>query len=490
MKKVICILLFLTLAMGTVGISSCGEAKDTASTTSAPTEETVLTTEPTLTDGLPEKDFGGIEFTFCTPGEVHWGALAAMDVEGETGEVLNDAIYTRNSRVEDRFNVDIKDEKIPYSSIAQTVKKSIMAGDGSYDAAYMWADQMFPLAMEGLFAEFDDIPFVDLSKPWWDQNADEAFSVEGNLFYMVGDANMFYNDTTWVLMFNKTLIKQYNLENPYELVKNDKWTYKKFFEMGKAVISDVDGDGEMTVADQYGFLTHTESVNSLIYASGEPVFTKNEQDVPQLAVSERLYGVLEEVRHIFNDDNVTFDVINPKNKNAGFDAMQPLFEANRALFAGEVLECVRRYRTMETDFGLLPWPKYDQTQKDYCHYTLSNVTPVAVPSNLDAEKLEMTGIILEALHSASHDTLLPAYYTSALEGKYLRDDESRDMLDLILRTRIYPFGSCKDLGGLIAAVRNSISANKSDFVSVIEKQSAKAEGDIEKIVSSVEGLQK
>jgi hypothetical protein len=63
------------------------------------------------------------------------------------------------------------------------------------------------------------------------------------------------------------------------------------------------------------------------------------------------------------------------------------------------------------------------------------------------------------------------------------------MLDIILRTRIYPFGASKDLGGVISAIRASITSNKTDFVSAIDKRAAKAEADIKDIISAVEAIQ-
>lgn len=53
--------------------------------------------------------------------------------------------------------------------------------------------------------------------------------------------------------------------------------------------------------------------------------------------------------------------------------IEDTFSSGRALFCGEVLQCARRYRGMETDFGILPYPKYDSEQKDYITYSLEMV---------------------------------------------------------------------------------------------------------------------
>ena len=47
-----------------------------------------------------------------------------------------------------------------------------------------------------------------------------------------------------------------------------------------------------------------------------------------------------------------------------------------------------------------------------------------------------TALILEALSYESQDTLTPAYYDICLTGKSTRDEESKDMLDIIFDSYI------------------------------------------------------
>lgn len=89
-------------------------------------------------------------------------------------------------------------------------------------------------------------------------------------------------------------------------------------------------------------------------------------------------------------------------------------------------------RDMEIDFGLLPMPKADENQAEYSNSVHSNGTSVSLPITADEDLLDRNCRIIEDLCCESMRYVRPAYYENALEGRYLRDAESGEMLDLIL----------------------------------------------------------
>ena len=209
---------------------SSSEMNSTQKNTDA-SKEVISEQQPTtlITDELTDQDYGGRVFNFITGSEVHWGLLDRICVESETGEVINDATFRRTLKVEERFNIKIEDIKIPYHRIGGDLKKSVNAGDKPYDAVYMWGLYFLDLAAEGFLYDLNKLPNVNFSKPYWDQNAKNQLSIGNRLYMMTGDANMFYNDATWVTMFNKDLIRDHNLEDPYQLVRDGKWTINPYF---------------------------------------------------------------------------------------------------------------------------------------------------------------------------------------------------------------------------------------------------------------------
>jgi len=491
MKQIgmLCTALVLAVIVSTA-FFACDKANDSGGEPVSGTDagEQAPVDEEQISDDLADADYNGKIFTFITGGSEFWTPLDRICVEGEIGETINDAIYKRTLAVEERFNVRIEDVQVNYSAVVGNVRNSVKSGDGSYDAAYMWGNYFLDLAADGNLHDLNTVSKIDFSKPYWDQSAKGQLSIAGRLYTMTGEANMHYNDSTWVLMFNKQLLQDLQIDDPYQLVRDGKWTIDKMFEMGKQCVRDLDSDGKYTIEDQFGIVTHSEHIKGLFFGSGEKLFEKDSGDIPEFnGLSERAVNVLQKVFDVFNKDDVTFDVRNPKHASAvsGLtDAIRTMYESDKGLFCGEVLECVRRFREMETNFGLLPMPKFDEAQKNYYNYVTFPFSGVCIP--IDIDDIDFVGTILESMQSASHYTLVPAYYESALYGKFMRDEESWEMLNIILANRLYPFSELKDFGSLMTNLRQTIVSGKPDFTSITDKAASKAKSEIENLIKKIE----
>jgi hypothetical protein len=162
--------------------------------------------------------------------------------------------------------------------------------------------------------------------------------------------------------------------------------------------------------------------------------------------------------------------------------MQPIFESGRSLFYGEVMQCIIRLRAMEIDFGVIPFPKLDEDQEEYNHFIHVTACMVSVPlTNPDTEK---AGIILEAMAAKSKYTLQKAYYDICLQGKFMRDEESSAMLDIILKTRNYDIGYIYNWGNLFTSFRTCITKGDTDFASKYAKAETAAIKAMDKTVTS------
>ncbi|MCQ2433475.1 MAG: hypothetical protein MJ175_12810, partial [Clostridia bacterium] len=97
---------------------------------------------------------------------------------------------------------------------------------------------------------------------------------------------------------------------------------------------------------------------------------------------------------------------------------------------------------------------------------------------------EMAGIIIEAMAARSVPTVTAAYYDKALTYKYMRDEESAKMLDIILSSRIYDLGYIYDWGGIYNAVFTLINSGKTDLASAWNKKLSAAEKALQKTVDA------
>ena len=495
MKRTITALLLIAMLLGT--IASCGEKTPTESTqnptadTETESVETATEEETELQPDIPKLDFGGETFTCLTSGPsddngVDWVTYDVW-VESITGDAINDAVYNRNAYLMETYNITLQEIQSTGTTQSQT-KKDVQSGSGEYDVVFTNITAGCNLAQDGNCLSLYTLPYIDLAKPWWDQKAVKDLSLLGSLYFATGDITVIDNDATWVLMFNKEMHKDHGLDNIYDLVRENKWNYDAFYKMFEVAAMDTNGDGKMMGPDDtFGFATSDYSSYGLLYASGELFTTRDSEEKPVLVSDhERMSRVAEYAAKIMADKERT--VITGKQGIADSDNLRFVFEEGRSLFFGEVMQCITRMRDSETAFGLVPWPKFDETQQDFC--TLIHTTAgkgIVVPAT--QTDMEMAGAIIEAMAAKSMYTLTPAYYDVALTYKYMRDNESAEMLDIILDSRCFDLGLIYGWGGLASGVHSIITNGKPEnFASTWEKSATKFDTALDKTMTAYEEL--
>ena len=146
------------------------------------------------------------------------------------------------------------------------------------------------------------------------------------------------------------------------------------------------------------------------------------------------------------------------------------------------MDKIIRFFQMETDFGILPLPKYDEAQEDYITFVNPAGSCLTVP--ITVASVERSGIVLEAMASESYRYLTPAYYNTALQQKYTRDNESAEMLDLLLQNRVYDLAMIYSWGNINAEYRSLADNNKTDLASVVAKREKQIDLGIEKFIAA------
>ncbi|MCQ2432720.1 MAG: hypothetical protein MJ175_08980 [Clostridia bacterium] len=477
--------LLIALLSATSFAVSCGSAEpvgnadSTAPVANNPVEtEPAETEEPRILADLPERDFGGYEFKVLHWMMDGWETRAARDIyaEKENGDTLNDAVYKRNTTVGERFNMKVTMENVDFAQMNNMVKKAVTAGDDAYDLVYIRLYEGKSLMTTGVFLNIAALPYVDLSKPWWDANLVSELSYDGKLYMAASDINIEDKNATAGILFNKALASNYDVENLYELVKQGKWTIEKMKEIYSNVSTDINGDGVMDENDLWGFLGARDVAPSF-FLGGMGRFTNWDKDgnlvdvfntEHNIALSQKIYDVMMDTANFYNHHTGT------QNAPATDDnEYRDMFAGGHGLFFWARLDEVSALRSLETDFGILPTPKYDEAQENYASLVSQHITALmTVPTT--ASDPERTGIILEALAAESKYTVQPAYYDITLKSKALRDDDSAEMLDIIFANRHYDFGEMFDFGGW-----------SSEFVSVMESKTKNVTSSYEKKVKAI-----
>jgi len=496
--------LLLILVIFTITIISCGDKndnsgndkKDNNAQNLGDEQEEVIesTTEGRIAPDVPVVDYGGHVYNIMTigiPGSEQWENID-LSAEADSGEVISDAVYRRNSTIEGKYNITIKETHLMYDNFFKAMQKEIKAGTGDYDLFSPRIIDSSKYMQEGYFVNLQTAPYIDLTKPWYNQNGIEEMTINNKLFIVISDILLSSNDATSITIFNKKLLQANGFDLPYALVKEDKWTVDKLYEMAKAISKDLNGDGLMTPADdQWGYLIWTDAMVSYLHSGGQRLVSKDKDGVPVVTFNtSKTYQVMEKAFKLLYDESITGNVQKPAFINAGDEAwsqresvFESIFTSDRAAFSWVRLYMIPRLRTMDTDFGIVPVPKYDESIKGYpstvnVHHACALGIPVTV------EDLERTAIIMEALAAESRYTVQPAYYEISLKTKHSRDDESAEMLDLILKNRVIDIGDIYNFGGLGGDFYGLSLTNDTNLVSFYDKHENIVLKDIQKVIDN------
>ena len=498
-KKFVSVFLILTLP-ATIIFTSCAADPNSKENTGPDTnKDNVETTTVSEFQPLANADFSGNELRMIGPGTdpVIWDYAACasineVGVETETGEPINDAVYRRNREVEELYKINIV-TSFPGNTrgaYEQYVKKSFLAAEDTYDIAFMIGSSATTtiLTNNSYTCDLLNFPNLDLTYSWWDQRSIADLSVANQLHMVAGDINIFSAFSVDHLFQNKTMVEEYKLENVYDLVRQGKWTYDKLIEMARQVSRDLDGDGVMTIEDQYGICGETANLRCITISSGGRITQKDANDIPILTInSEKTIAALDYALRSFLDKSIAIHANDYPGKYTDIwnDKLLPKFRNNEFLFIALPMLYALDFRNMESDFGILPYPKISEQQNE--HYTLVGryfSTYVYVPTT--CVNIEMIGAALDALGYYSQLYVRPAVIDTTVTDKLIRDDDSADMLNLLLDTRVYDIGLIYNWANLMDSLLYPVAQKRvNEFASNYAKNEEKIIAAMEKTINEM-----
>ena len=474
MKKQLSLL--LALLMCSSAFMSCAETEETVSTapSSDPAaaeqaavetiaEETEITRENTP-DTLPDNlDFGGATVTIHSRGDDE--SVYEVSVEEMTGEVVNDAVYERNAMVSERLNVKIEvfagETWEGYNNAISAIRASIMSSDGAYDAIAGWSARIPSLSLEGLMLDLNEMPHLDFDQPWWNQSAIDELQIAGHLYFITGNIAKTMLSAMCIYVFNQKVATDFDVENLYDVVNEHRWTMDYVYNLSSTVYTDLDGDGQMSTADQYGLTTSSvNDADGYMQGSRVSMISRDEAGLPVLDANTEHLTTLVEKLYNLNWNNPGCYAIT----GDGTD-LKPFSEDRALLSTTRVSGVVSTLADMESDYGILPYPLLDETQKEYGTRVQDALSLWCIP--IDSKNPEMTSAVLEALAAQSYRTVTPAYFDVALKNRYSRDEQTAQMMDLIEQSVLINFESLynESIGNPWFVLRTLMPQKNSNFAS-------------------------
>ena len=490
--RLIAMLLALVTIMGVaVSCANTGTPEETtdagagATTTAANAETTV---EETLyaPDDLEESYNFDKTITFFI-----WDDWRMMEFySDETGDLIDDAIYHRNEKVQTRLGVTFEWVEAPGDSGDYkdwiTKAENDWAADNEFDIYAGYSRTIPLLTLRNMSANLLAQEAFSVEKPWWPEALTTECTINDKLFFATGDIA---TSMLWYMvafMYNKDLYKDYFGEEktPMDMVSNNEWTLQNFLAMVQDVYVDSDNNGQKDVTDFYGASIYSTDITAFMIGAGITSLEKAEDGTLRISEkwnSQRCADICETVGEamkltgiICNDDRSTFRT------------QQSVFHMDRVFnICGVDNGDPTPY---EFTVGVVPVPKFDETQQEYKTNLGNPYTMYAI--NAQSKELEATATTLEAMASENYRSVTPAVFEVAMKVRYTDDPQVAEMFDILKNNvsfdvgQLYYYATEK----LPAKVFSDtcLSGNPSGFLSALKRSERVINTKIKEIMKGYE----
>lgn len=481
MKRTLSLLLAsLLLLSGGLTLASCATTGENGTGTDGGLESVAEAAESTPYQALEKQDWEKATFTVLARDECK-SDFFTETYGDENNTLLNNLIYERNVIIETDLN--IKMEVIgggDYSGVQESVVKQATTGDDDYDIFQGHKSSFSGLAVNNYLYDMSKIDTIDLDAPWWESIALKNLNVNGVVGLMSGDILPSSLQISACLVFNKRMMKELGKTEPYDSVKEGKWTLDALNEMTADVTRDANGDGKIDIDnDVYGITSwYLNSPFSMYYASGRSFVTVDAEGYPELNynaeefvdIYAKLYrGLIEQNSNLCTDFGV-------------YAMHSQMFKEGRALFLDTSLGALYGLSgDMEDDYGLLPEPKYDELQDNYYSFVNGAAPFVGIIRSETAP--EFVGAVIEALGAYNYCYVTPNMFEIVTKYRSTRDPQSAEMVDYVIGNRIYDFAYWFDLP-IANVVRDQLAAKRAEVSSAVKSADRNSASSLKKILKA------
>ena len=474
-------------------LSSCQSAAETIETTQPETDTDTATTAPDeLKSGVPD----GVSFN----GEVIRILNAPsqspelLDADETNGDVLNDSVYKRNIDVMEKLDVTLEFITGSHNDILTTIPNSVQANDDAYDLITSCQYQLIKMLASGMFLNIMDAPYIDLDSPWWPETyIDNVNLGRDRRYFVTGDATLQYLRWISACYFNKQMYEDYigDPNEMYELVYDGKWTFDKLNELTANIYQDLNGNGKTDEADILGYSVNTASgADSLFYDSGAVLTVIDSAGLPELAIYNELnINILTKFHELLYNNEAAWIT------NSGWDFLNSnlpqKFAQDQLMFMFAYFFTSDYLRDMKSEYGVIPYPKYDESIEDYRAIIHNDVSLFCLP--VTCRKFDAVCAVLEEMAYQGYISTTPAYYDEVLKNKYVRGDAdvASRMIDFIhdrtYTETVYVYASqLADAGYIQRSVANSSSV---DIASLYAANESKYQAALDTLLEKYSALE-
>lgn len=454
----------MTMCLLLCHLAACagkGPGEDTGTIGGTGGQQQPTTPADTRPDDLPDDlDFDNETITIACRGGLRWEAelIAAED----SSSAVDVAVYTRNKAVEDRLHVllNVIPGDTSQDTFMQNVSIQIRSGIDEYDIVAGAQFLAVQGVLESLYLDMSQAPYLDFDKPYWNNSYMDNLSMKsGKRYCLAGDLALSMIGWTTCVYFNKPLYNNARGDGGaadalYQTVLDGNWTFEMFSELVKscAQLNDTGTDGI------WGLYVDTNSTTDRITLSAGMKFSevKGTGEVEVTMYNDTMLQFVDDIKELYFENEGT--LVYPSDIQ-----YEPFIGGESVFVVGTLNAAVYYFSSMTDDYGIIPFPKY-QAEMEYSASVQDNVALYMVPRTVAEDRREAVSATLECMASESSITVLPAFYESALKGRYTKDPVSAQMVDIIHDAActdfvyVYTYNLSK-LGTIMRAIMSDPSSN-------------------------------
>lgn len=477
MKITVRVLSLLLVLVMMLGVVACGAGKDGEDTTTTPapgsgdaTGGDTTTTAPEtenpydengyLKSSLPEDlDFNDEVVTILWWTDVEKPEFVA---EEQTGDLNNDAIYTRNMNVQEKLGVTFEwdSTKGQYNggvgaAYAQYVGNGFNAGDTTWDLMAAHSRTIALTAMYGYCQDLTELDYLDFEKPWWPEKMVETATIGDSMYFVTGDVSVNSIHQMYVIFYNKDIMNEYKVQDPAELVKQGKWTHENLKVLTKDLYQDLDSSNTENENDFYGFTSLNWHFDAIYYGSGLKQCDPDEENL-----------------FVISDDYYSEKAINISDDLGAWCQTQDVYinssHYRTPFYNGNALMVMTRHKdvadtVVESGFsyGIVPIPKYNEEQENHITVIGNPASYYSIYGN--SKDKDRAAAVLECWAAEAYRTTTPALFETTMKLKYSETSTESEMYDIIRAGIVFDLGRLfnSDLSAMSDNWDNSVVNNTS-----------------------------
>ncbi len=377
---------------------------------------------------------------------------------------INKAIKDRNAFLRSKYGATLEITEVASSNVSGELKAAIESGLDYCDMLAISGRETVKLYTSDLLGDMNQLPGFDLNSSIFNRKHAKELATN-NTLYMLADPTAIVYEEAYVYFYNRDLVTDIGGIDPETLVIKGKWTWDAFNEAARASAAAV---YEKTSADLnndvFGFgAYYLEGTYPLVMwsSSGEKLIKDTYKN--PVGLSMEMNDITTVAEYMMSSYNSRGKY--PMDGNSAETAFK---DGRLAFFCNKFayFYALRDGTTKGDNFGMLPIPKYSESQEGYSCLLSSDARVFAIPKTVesyDSERKEFVSAVIQGTVASGNSTIPQAFENHHI-GFYLNNNNEAVVLGEILDGITYDFANVYGSG--ISSIRLATTAAIVDYLDI------------------------